>query len=212
MNEEISDPREHIQRLAAGDDRPFLEYDYYDLKRVAEENPDDVFTLFAVVAESNIRVRKKATSKAKKVLDPARERLMELIEFEFPDEPDALPGEGNLGSTVNWPQEGLLSAMGYRVGAKDPGRAARRTILKQVFDGPVVSVWSREYMAEWGQDKSVQRLSKMAWSIASFANNMLKKTGGVPNDAVTSWAEDLEWLRRTYYERHFGFPWPPLDI
>lgn len=101
MTEEIEDPREHIQRLAAGDDRPSLEYDYYDLKRVAEENSDDVFTLFAVVAESNIRVRKKPTSKAKKVLEPARERLMELIEFEFPDEPDALPGEGDLGSTVD---------------------------------------------------------------------------------------------------------------
>jgi hypothetical protein len=57
-------------------------------------------------------------------------------------------------------------------------------------------------------NKTPIRLSKMAWSLASFASNKILMNGGHVDDASRLWKEDLEWLRREFYEGHFGFPWP----
>jgi hypothetical protein len=212
LSEEVPDPHEHVRRLAAGDDRPFRDYHWPQLQRVLDEEPDEIFTVLAVVCECRIRVRNNPNSRASLVLDRGEPLLQELIAFEFPDEPDAQPGAGELESTATWPRKGLLAAMGYRVGSNDPGRGRRRDLLTRVFSGPLISVVSHEYMAEWGRDRTVARLSKLAWSIASFANNRLRALDGRPDEAVLTWREDLEWLRVTFYEDHFGFPWPSIEF
>ena len=205
------DPHEHARRLAEGDERPFMDDDYREMLGILEASSDDVFTLFALVCECNIRVRKNDRSKAQRVLEQARPLFLELAALEFPDEPDGVPGVTDFGSTEGWPQQGLLTEMGYRVGNKDPGVHTRHAILKRVFQGPLVPVFSQEYMEGWGRDETLLRLYKLAWSIASFADLRLRKLGGVPDPAVQTWIEDLEWLRVAFYNRHFAFPWPSID-
>ena len=63
-----------------------------------------------------------------------------------------------------------------------------------------------------GRNRSVHRLYKVALSIATFAKNRLRRNDSVPDRAVKTWADDFDWLRRTYYEGHSGFPWPPLEL
>jgi hypothetical protein len=99
---------------------------------------------------------------------------------------------------------------GYSTGNADPGTAARRKILRKCFEGPVPNVHGPDYMQEWGRNKTLQRLSKMAWSIATFASNQINKNGGHVDEASRLWKEDLQWLRKEFYEGHFGFPWPSL--
>lgn len=48
--------------------------------------------------------------------------------------------------------------------------------------------------------------------VASFANNALRKSGGHRTEAVETWSEDVAWLRKTFYEEHFGFPWPDIGL
>ncbi len=49
------------------------------------------------------------------------------------------------------------------------------------------------------------RLNKMARTIWSFATLRLRKLDGESDDCVATWAEDLAWLKRTYYRDHFAF-------
>jgi hypothetical protein len=201
---------EYIRRLAAGDERPFKDAYYTDMLRGAEAAWDDVFVLCAVLSEATIRVRRNSGSKSRRVVELVKPRLEELMNFPFPEEPDAAPGDEPLGSTEDWPQEGVLATMGYHVGSRDPGLAPRRRILREAFEGPIPNVYEPAYMAGWGSDRSVPRLYKLSWSLASFANNQLRKLGGVPDEAVDSWTADLEWLHAELYEGHFGFPWPSI--
>lgn len=130
----------------------------------------------------------------------------------FPDPPNAVPGEGNLEDPDSWPQVGLLAHMGYRVGSKDPGLSRRRQILERVFRGAIPRVNSADYMREWGADETWPRLYKLAWSIATFGNNELRKKSGRSQLAITTWSDDLEWLRQRFYFSHFNFPWPSMDV
>jgi hypothetical protein len=129
----------------------------------------------------------------------------------FPDDPNPEPGVGSFPDSSSWPKVGLLKHMGYTTGKDDPGTTARREILRKCFEGPIPSVHGPDYMKEWGRDKTPIRLSKMAWSLASFASNKILMNGGHVDDASRLWKEDLEWLRREFYEGHFGFPWPSLS-
>jgi hypothetical protein len=101
--------------------------------------------------------------------------------------------------------------MGYTTGKDDPGTTARRKILRKCFEGLIPNVHGPDYMKEWGGNKTPIRLSKMAWSLASFASNKILMNGGHVDDTSRRWKEDLEWLRREFYEGHFGFPWPSLS-
>jgi len=206
------DPSDFIRRIALGDERPFKDRWFPEMLAIADQAWDDVFTLLALFFEARIRVRKNPLSAADSVVRKVTPRLAELATRPFPEEPDALPGYGPFGDTSDWPKEGLLAHMGYHVGSRGPGTTRRRALLRSVFEGPLPNVVSPEYMVGWGSDRTLQRLYKLAWSIASFANARLRNTGGEADAAVTSWAEDLDWLRATFYEGHFGFPWPDLGL
>src|SRR5690606_12862026 len=110
-----------------------------------------------------------------------------------------------------WPKVGLLKYMGYTAGGDDPGTAARQRVLRRCFSGPIPNVHDKYYMLSWGRNGTPRRLSKMAWSLASFAANRMRMNNGAIDDATRLWKRDLAWLRAEFYEGHFGFPWPRLD-
>jgi hypothetical protein len=178
--------------------------------RYAEANWENVFCLYQVVAETNIRVRKKPKSRAKKVLEKVRPQFELLYGASFPDTPNPKPGQGPFAAASTWPKVGLLKHMGYTTGQENPGDVARRDVLRKCFEGPIPNVHEPEYMKGWGGDKTPNRLSKMAWSLATFANNQILNNSGHVDNASRCWIEDLEWLRKEFYEGHFGFPWPSL--
>lgn len=206
-----ADQKSSIAKIAEGEERPFRDHFWQALSQQAKEAWDDPFNLYAICTEALIRCRKNKSSKAQNVLDEVRPRLEELIEGLMPPEPDAEPGQNDLDDT-DWPKIGVLKAMGYVTGErKGKSGAERRAVLEQVFFGPLLNVDSREYMAEWSTDASPLRLSKMAWAIAQFANNRRRSLGGNDDTAVSEWKNDLEWMKKRFYEGHFNFPWPPLD-
>jgi hypothetical protein len=111
---------------------------------------------------------------------------------------------------LDWPEEDLLSVMGYGVGKSGKPELKRREIPGRVFEARnFPSRIPREYVAEWGAPKSADRLLKIAESIASFAR--LKKRRADSDmfaAAIGDWEGDLDWLKARYHTGRFRFQWP----
>ena len=105
------------------------------------------------------------------------------------------------------PDEGVLKNNGYKVGKTGKRREERRRILTKVFTTKLDIVDSLQYMNQWDNPSSGNRLKKMADSIASFARSA-KKRNNPPEQAIEDWEEDLDWLKMTYYIGRFSFDWP----
>lgn len=142
------------------------------------------------------------------------ERLVELSQdaFLWP-ETDVKKSNTALSDDETWPEEGLLSYMGYRVGQKGAIMDERRRILDYIYSQPVPRVISAEYMAEWGSPKTGPRLQKMAESLAAFTRNSKRKLSK-SDLAIHEWEADLEYLRKSYYVGRYDtiFVWPPTAI
>ena len=114
---------------------------------------------------------------------------------------------GNLEG--DWPTIGLLKYMGYEVGMKGAPERTRREILRKVFIAEdLPSVNSQEYMSEWGEAESTQRLMKIANSIATFCRNN-KRWSKPSKKSIAEWESDLAWLRKEIYGG--GFEWPGTE-
>lgn len=208
----------YIAAIANGEERPFIEMQRPELQGLATENWDVPGLLYEIGSELRIRISNRLArgeSPRRKVIDlfeEIRDRVNELADISFPEPPNAKPGRNALPE-ADWPSVGLLKHMGYTVSqSENPGERARRIILNEVFTGPVPNVCNPGYMNEWATDGSPHRLQKMAWSIASFANNRLRSNDGKADDAIAAWTSDLVWLREAIYKGHFGFPWPQIGI
>jgi hypothetical protein len=205
------EPARYVADLARGVERPFRDQWYPDLLSIDEAEWHNVFTLAAVFFEAQLRVRRRPTSRAAQVIVVVQPRLDELVGRPFPQDPDAVAGFGPFEDTAGWPQIGVLAHMGYRVGRDGRAVEDRRRILHRVFVGPIANVNDLEYMIGWGADGSSTRLHKMAWSLASFASIAQRRNPAILAEAIRDWIGDLRWLRTTYYEGHFGFPWPEVS-
>ena len=122
---------------------------------------------------------------------------------------DAPPGTRSL--SVDSPERGMLAYLGYRVGQKRKLSRERRHILLEIFNGELPPLNSWSYLSEWGTPKSVDRLKKMAESIATFTRNAKRKRGADMADAVSDWEDDLSFLKEELYVGRFGFAWPPTE-
>lgn len=106
---------------------------------------------------------------------------------------------------------GPLRFMGYRVGRNGEETGARRDILRAAFTGELPIVGPLQYMREWGEPNSPERLRKIADSIATFCRNMKAKRD--PSlEAIEDWESDLEWLKDEFYHGHFRFHWPDTYV
>jgi hypothetical protein len=101
-------------------------------------------------------------------------------------------------SSDEWPEIGVLSTIGYRVGHTGIRESvSRRNILLRAFISPVLPfVGGIEHMQEWGPAKTSHRLKKIAHSICSFANLNRKRKG--TEAAVGHWKGDLAFLKKDW--------------
>lgn len=118
---------------------------------------------------------------------------------------------------VDWPKEGLLSFMGYRVGQKGAVEESRRTILDYIYVRNVPNVTSVDYMLKWGKPNTGKRLLKLARSIANFVKNAKRKDVIAYMVSVIEWESDLDYLKRKYYVGRYDFggdrfKWPLTDV
>ena len=117
-------------------------------------------------------------------------------------------GHGD-GDFDNWNQQGILKFLGYQVGATDGlNTSARRHILDAVFSSDLPPVNGPDYVQSWGRSRSPERLRRLAEEIARFLRNAKNKRSANMDVAIDDWDEDLRFLHRTYYVRHFRFAWP----
>jgi len=130
--------------------------------------------------------------------------------FAWP-ETNANAGHGQLDTTA-WVREGVLQFMGYKVGHQGETLFMRQAILSLVFSECIPPVFSRAYLEEWGDPSTVQRLKKLADTIASLARNAKRRRTQAMDQAVRDWEADLEFLYYEYYVGRFSFAWPDASI
>lgn len=113
------------------------------------------------------------------------------------------------GLQFDSPEVGVLRSMGYRVGKSGCPADQRLKILAQAFTSHLPFVDSNAYMRKWGKPKSIERLKKLADSIASFCCNQ-QRLGNV--EAAADYEHDLDWLERNFYRGRFRFKWPKARV
>ena len=161
-------------------ERPFIELWRCELEEHMRSNNDDKDTLLQIDHELSFRNRHiKKTAKLRNELSEAIKRLeiRQMNEssdicdenFVWPTT-DAPMGDKGLFN-VDWPEEGLLKHMGYRVGKRGKPLNQRRNLLCDIFEGSIPKFESSGYMDKWGSRNTSTRLRKMANSIASFVRN-----------------------------------------
>jgi hypothetical protein len=117
-------------------------------------------------------------------------------------------GNGTVDGS-EWPEKGVLSYLGYRVGQNGKPTPFRRVVLAQLFSRKVPPVFSQEYLEQWGSPSSSSRLQKMATTIASFTRNAKNRKGrGAYAEAIQDWESDLDYLKSKFYKGVFNFDWP----
>ena len=126
--------------------------------------------------------------------------------FEWPSTDAPASKHGFTGDFFDY-KDGLLSYVGYRVGKTGESESIRRRILDCVFNNKLPNVDSFDYMKEWADPKTSQRLEKMAHSLAAFVRNAKRRTDDL-SEAVGDWDADLRHLHDKYYVGKFHFSWP----
>lgn len=182
--------------------RPYVRESASDLGDLAHAHWDDLTVLVDLIIELFQRRTEKARSLRIELID----RVGELVREGFPwPSTDAPAGTGQL--ETGWPEKGLLSLLGYRVGVKGLPQPERQEILDAVYREELPPVDSPEYMAEWGRPSTALRLQKLAESIAALTRNAKRRSADTSN-AVEDWEVDLDYLRREYYVGRYNFVWP----
>ena len=189
--------------------RPYTQFDFDELKRIADAEWSNVQILNKLHHELEFRSRKKAQFLRERIV----QRLIQLqgSQFVWPTT-IATTGSQNLPSDVFKYEEGLLKQCGYKVGASGLPESQRRQILDSVFLQPLAFVDDTTYLSEWGEHNTSRRLQKLAESIAAFTRNAKRRNTSSFNKAVQDWESDLAYLKRTYYDGRFYFQWPRTGI
>lgn len=189
--------------------RPFITLSWLELEMQAASHRESMPKLQEVLSELKYRKSRKAVELYKKVATRVAElSVKEIQAFKWPS--TAIIGDSAAALRIAHfdYDEGLLKFMGYAVGQNGAYCNRRQQVLDYVFNETVPKVQSYEYMAEWGEPKSVDRLKKLANSLATFARNARRRRSSDMDHAIAEWEEDLRYLKETYYDRKYQFDWP----
>lgn len=107
-------------------------------------------------------------------------------------------------------EESPLHRLGYKVGRSGKSERERHRILTQAFENALPNAGTAEYMGEWGEPKTRERLRKMARHLAALADNNSRRS--IMQQAVKDWNDDLAWLKETFYRGHMQFDWPQTSV
>jgi hypothetical protein len=216
--------------------RPHRKYSANELKEIAKKNPSSSEILQSILDEFSHRKSRRArrikdyvklllaeSEKSKRVAQASpnstRRSLFSTDIQPKQKEPDGwfpwpltnAPATkfGYLGDVFDY-KDGLLSYVGYKVGHNGERGQVRREILDCIFYKELPNVCSKEYMEEWGDPHSPNRLMKLANAIAAFARNEKRNRRGDYSKAVQERERDLDYLYRRYYKGYFKFNWPRI--
>lgn len=94
------------------------------------------------------------------------------------------------------PPEGVLRAIGYRVGNNGLPEAKRHQLLDFAITGTLPPVGSPAYIAEWGAPKTWRRYAKLHRVIRGLATSA--NTLGNMEVAAADWEADLKYIERKW--------------
>lgn len=110
-----------------------------------------------------------------------------------------------------WQETGLLSSYGYTVGKSGATEGHRRKTLSRLVEEDInFASFKSSYINSWGKSNSLERLLKLARTIAVLCRN----AKGSPNDlekAITEWESDLAFLKEKYFHTFLNLDnqkWP----
>jgi hypothetical protein len=135
------------------------------------------------------------------------ERIAELV-LEGLAWPTTEPAGGSGELEAEWPETGMLSSLGYRVGASGLQRPERQEILDCAYQGKLPRVNSPVYVEAWGRPRTAVRLQKLAESLAAFTRNAKRRRAADTWETIEDWEMDLGYLKRKYYVGRYDFGWP----
>lgn len=173
----------------------------------------------AILWDNAIRIQAKRGDKRSKkavvVLDTInsewRRRAAQHYHFPWPTT-DAPGGNGRLSGN-GWPEQGMLSFLGYHVGETNrTSEDKRRLILDWVFSNSLPPLENQQDNLAWDRPQTPHRLEKLANTIAALTRNAKRRDPTALRRAIHDWEGDLEYLRDRYYVNVFKFEWPTTSI
>lgn len=191
-------------------ERPFLTKTTAELRSIAGGALQDPDLLHQLYVELLFRKRE-AALKLRANIESILESLARYNHY-FPwPRTEAVDGDG-AGDDMCFPiADGMLGFVGYRVGASGVAADQRADLLDSVYAKALPPLNSKAYMESWGTPGTAARLSKLAGSLAAFARNAKRQQRNRLATAIAEWEVDLAYLKKTYYDGRYDFPWPLVD-
>jgi len=184
--------------------RPLLSLSAKELKSYHQKNTDIPANLLILLHELTFRESSYAPALSREVITTLFGTMKK--KFSWPST-QAAPGEKPLTETP-WPQIGMLSKVGYRVGKSGKKPSTRRALLDHLYSQTLPKVNSPQYVAEWGSPRSAKRLQKLANVIATQTRNTKRQNNPSYQKAIRDWESDLGYLKKAYYDGVYDFGWP----
>ncbi|WP_283605929.1 hypothetical protein [Mycolicibacterium poriferae] len=100
---------------------------------------------------------------------------------------------------ADWPESGVLSELGYKVGKSGLGPVSRRQLLRNAVSIELVASTADAeiYILQWGSPSSKQRVAKIQRCLAGFANGARRRSADM-SEAIADWESDLAWFNAQY--------------
>lgn len=189
--------------------RPYLGWRVTQLEPLVSRSWGDGGLLRAIAFELRFRKTRRARQLQAKVV--ARLHDLQDQSFLWPST-DAPRSSSEIDAGVFKTTRGVLSAFGYHVGADGQADQQRKTLLGVIYRAHLAQVGSVDYVRDWGAPESGPRLKKLANTIAAQARNAKRRRRARMARAIASWEGDLAYLKRTYYDGTYDFPWPSTHV
>jgi hypothetical protein len=176
-----------------------------EVLRYADEYRDDQEVFEQIMLELNNRdcsryVSQVSELRAHWLMLVRRQSHQKLVAAGRPEWPiQAIANRAQALSGKLFPHEqGMLSFMGYRVGAGSTlTTMQRRGILTYVYLGQLPTVIDTSYTQEWGEPKSRKRLMKLKNTLMSLIRNAQRRAGSM-QIAIQEWQEDLRFIHEAF--------------
>jgi superfamily I DNA/RNA helicase len=176
-----------------------------DVIHYADEYRNDPDTFEQIMLELNNRdcssfVSQISELRAHWLMLVRREGHRKLVNSGTPEWPkQAIATRSDALSGKVFPYEqGMLSFMGYKVGAASPlTTMERRKILTYVYFGALPTVIDDNYTRQWGAPGSRKRLIKLKNTLLSLVRNAQRRAGNM-HIAIDEWQEDLHFIHEAF--------------
>ena len=97
------------------------------------------------------------------------------------------------------PSDGVLSALGYRVGREGIPASARQRILVDVLVKPLESLPPVSNVQDWGHQNSQERFAKLLRTLGGLASQAERRVGSANfQSAIADWQNDQDWIKDTF--------------